>query len=206
MHWGGHMEHYDKRILALMVVILIITFAAGSWYNQKKHEKETMQNELIVLEENMSTTSFAEEELEPATIVVFVTGAVVSPGIYEMPEKARFYEAIEEAGGLLPDAESKNLPMARIIEDEETIYIPRIGEEVELNTINSASTSSNKININKATASELATLNGIGPSLSQRIIDYRNSNGPFKDISEIKNVSGIGEKKYEAIKDSITVK
>lgn len=200
------MENYDKRILAIMVAIIIIAFAAGSLYNQKKHEKEIIQNDLILLNEDISIDSPKEEDLEPATIIVFVTGAVVSPGIYVLPKEARFYEAIEEAGGLLPDAESKNLPMARIIEDEETIYIPTVGEEVEIDTSNPLNTSTNKININKATVSDLETLNGIGPALAERIITYRNSNGPFKDISEIKNVSGIGDKKYEAIKDSISVK
>lgn len=208
LYRGDLMEYYNKKIIAIMIAVLIVSFAAGSWYTQKKQEKELRQSELIILNENINIHS-GEEESEPDTIVVFVTGAVVNPGIYQLPKSSRFYEAIEKAGGLLPDAESKFLPMARIIEDEETIYIPKVGEEEaehDNTSLPNLNSNSNKININKATATELATLDGIGPSLSQRIVDYRNSNGPFKDISEIKNVSGIGEKRFEAIKDKITTK
>ncbi|HZK43855.1 MAG TPA: helix-hairpin-helix domain-containing protein [Syntrophomonadaceae bacterium] len=199
------MGNFDKRLVGVMIGILILSFIGGSWYAQKKADKEASQAELITLAEDAEIDP-AELLIETTTVVVFVSGAVVKPGIYTLSEGARLYEAIDEAGGLLPEAEIKQIPMARIIEDEETIYIPIIGEEEENPTPSGSGISSNKVNINKADASELATLSGIGPALSQRIIDHRNSNGPFKDISEIQNVSGIGEKKYEALKDSISVK
>ncbi|MDD3894931.1 MAG: helix-hairpin-helix domain-containing protein, partial [Syntrophomonadaceae bacterium] len=111
----------------------------------------------------------------------------------------------------LENAELKYVEMARVIEDEETIYIPAQGEtEVPQDyqfLSASAVNKSGKVNINKATAEELASnLNGIGPTLAQRIIDYRESNGAFKNIEEIKNVSGIGDKRYADIKEMIVVK
>lgn len=199
------MENYDKKLIPIMIAIIIFAFAGGSWYGKSFLDKQNKQEELLLLTQEIEKVG----EEEPNYIVVFVNGAVVNPGIYELANGARLYEAIEEAGGLLPDADSKYIPMARIIEDEETIYIPIVGEEpdlIEVSTGNISSSSSGKVNINKANATELATLNGIGPALSQRIIDHRISHGPFKDISEIKNVSGIGEKKYEAIKDHISIK
>ncbi|NLJ71571.1 MAG: hypothetical protein GX333_01000 [Syntrophomonadaceae bacterium] len=201
------MGNYDKRLIPVMIAILIVAFAGGSWY-AKGSQKHTNNEELILLTENEELNNIDIEEVA-SEIVVFVNGAVVNPGIYKLPEGSRLYEAIDKAGGILAEADAKNAPMARIIEDEETIYIPFVGEETELSAINigaNTSSTSGKVNINKANAAELGTLNGIGPALSQRIIDYRASNGAFKDISEIKNVSGIGEKKYEAIKDYISVK
>lgn len=202
------MGNYDKRLIPVIIVILIVAFAGGSWY-AKSSQNQANNEELVLLTENNELNNIDIIDEEPSEIVVFVNGAVVNPGIYKLAEGSRFYEAIDKAGGILAEANAKHAPMARIIEDEETIYIPFIGEEAELSAMNigaNTSSTSGKVNINKANATELATLNGIGPALSQRIIDYRASNGAFKDISDIKNVSGIGEKKYEAIKDYISVK
>ncbi len=201
------MENFDKRLIAIMVAVLILAFAGGSWYAGQKAEKQAKQDELLVLTDGLSEEAAAPKPPDFNNIVVFVSGAVVNPGIITLPEGARIYEAVDMAGGLLPEAQVKQLPMARIIEDEETIYIPFAGEEGdEISPSISSNTSSGKVNINKADVTELSTLNGIGPALSQRIIDHRNSNGAFKDIEEIKNVSGIGDKKFEAIKDYITIK
>lgn len=190
-----------------MIAVLILAFGAGNWYAQRMAHKQALPDELILLQED--TDIIQKESAAPELdIVVFVSGAVVNPGIYTLPARSRLYEALEKAGGLLPEAEAGQIPMARIIEDEETIYIPKAGEEGAGEEVlpSLPDNSSAKININKAAASELETLNGIGPALAQRIIDYRNKQGPFKDINEIKNVSGIGDKKFEAIKDSISVK
>lgn len=201
------LEKFDKRLIALMIAFLILAFAGGSWYTGKKAEKQTNQEELLVWTDKGLEELSASQEPEFNNIVIFVSGAVVNPGIITLPEGARVYEAVDMAGGLLPEAQAKHLPMARIIEDEETIYIPFAGEEGdEVSPSISSNNRAGKVNINKADVTELSTLNGIGPALSQRIIDHRNSNGAFKDINDLKNVSGIGEKKFEAIKDYITLK
>ncbi len=203
------MGNFDRRIIALLIAIIILAFAAGSWYSSKDIKKKSSSDELIILDQEVESANIPEES-GLKFVVVFVNGAVVNPGIYELPEGSRLYEAIDLAGGLLSEADSKHIQMARIIADEETIYIPLIGEETESMVMGMGPSytvsATNKVNINKANEAELATLNGIGPALAQRIIDYRTNNGPFKDISEIKNVSGIGDKKYAAIKDHISIK
>ncbi len=201
------MGNFDKRIIPILIAIIILAFAGGSWYSSKVTDKKSNSDELIILNQEEELENMPEES-KITLVVVFVNGAVVNPGIYELPEGSRLYEAIDLAGGLLSGADSKHIQMARIIEDEETIYIPLIGEEAESMLIGSSyiSSATSKVNINKANEAELATLNGIGPALAQRIIDYRTNNGPFKDIGGIKNVSGIGDKKYEAIKDYISIK
>lgn len=203
--------HFDKRILAGFVIILILVFAAGVKYAEIKHDRSTAAEDLqlsITQEEDVAEQTTPEEE--ETEIKAYITGAVKNPGVYSFSAGARIYEALEMACPL-ENAELKYVEMARVIEDEETIYIPAQGEtEVPQDyqfLSASAVNKSGKVNINKATAEELASnLNGIGPTLAQRIIDYRESNGAFKNIEEIKNVSGIGDKRYADIKEMIVVK
>ena len=96
LYRGDLMEYYNKKIIAIMIAVLIVSFAAGELvYPKKSRKKELRQSELIILNENINIHS-GEEESEPDTIVVFVTGAVVNPGIYQLPKSSRFYEAIEK--------------------------------------------------------------------------------------------------------------
>ncbi|MFA7148459.1 MAG: helix-hairpin-helix domain-containing protein, partial [Syntrophomonadaceae bacterium] len=155
------------------------------------------------------------DELESKIIQVYVTGAVKNPGVYRLQEGDRVHQAVEMAEALA-EADLKHLEMARPLVDGETIPVPAQGEIPELPVPASAggsysSGASNQnsamVNINTASAQEMADqLDGIGPALGQRIVDYRTSNGPFKDIEEIKNVSGIGDKRFEAIKNKISVR
>ncbi|NLB52949.1 MAG: competence protein ComEA [Syntrophomonadaceae bacterium] len=206
------MADVDKRILAGFAIIMIITFAAGVKYSDMKQKRlvEASNLQLSFDQEADPPVEIIEPEEKLQEIKAYVTGAVERPGVYSFATGARIYEALELAG-ILDNAELRFVEMARVIEDEETIYIPAIGEsEVPSSYVPSTIYSANhqgKININKATSEELAAnLSGIGPVLAQRIVDYRDANGSFKTIEEIKNVSGIGDKRYEDLKDSIIVK
>ncbi|MGI5911395.1 MAG: helix-hairpin-helix domain-containing protein [Syntrophomonadaceae bacterium] len=206
----------DKRGMVFIAILMLIVFSIGVKYSDYKHSQEIADDILI------STLPALEEEvlkLEPCEdsskiIKVYVTGAVKYPGVYSLQENDRMHEAIELAGGALEEAELKFLDMARLLVDGETILIPLKGEVSENqvvtgvnNSLGSSSQSSGKVNINTASVQEMADkLDGIGPSLAQRIVDYRNSNGMFKNIEEIKNISGIGDKRFEAIKDKLTVR
>lgn len=160
--------------------------------------------------------------LQPAPtkspIVVHVIGAVPRPGLYEFIEGARVQDAIDAAGGLLSFANVDAINLAALLEDGQQLNIPyQAGSEpaenntetVELPTSEANSSSNNTdvdlININTATLEELDSLPGIGPTIAQRIIDYRNKNGPFNTIEDIMNVSGIGPATFDEIKDLITV-
>lgn len=137
-------------------------------------------------------------------ISVYVSGQVKNISVVELEDNGnlRLVDAVNAAGGLtyLADADAVNL--AAPLTDGQHIHIPT--KEIFLSQNAAASTSGDTVNINTADANELATLKGIGPALSQRIIDYRNEHGAFKTIDEIKNVSGIGDKKFAAFKDKIT--
>jgi len=141
-----------------------------------------------------------------AEIGVYVVGAVMNPGVYFLPHGSRVADALETAGGSTEEADLARVNLAKRVYDEEQIYVPRLGEEnppLPLPTGSSGGQAGGKININTATAAELDTLPGIGPVLGQRIVDYRETNGPFAAIEDIKNVRGIGDATFEEIKELI---
>ena len=164
------------------------------------------------------------EETE-AEIIIQITGEVNQEGVYSLPEGARVADAIEQAGGLTENAYTEEINLAYVLEDGVKIKIPNkddIYNKVETNTITEVENyitaesgmdieerqtkTSEKVNINTATQEELETLVGIGPSIANKIVQYRKENGNFKTVDDIKNVSGIGESKFEKIKDYVCVK
>ena len=135
----------------------------------------------------------------PAPVSVHVTGAVVAPGVYQIPENSRVSDAIAAAGGLLPIADDESLNMAAIVEDGTKLTIAKS------DFYNVDAQGSSRVNINTASLDDLDTLPGIGPSTAQAIIDYRRQFGNFQRADEITEVPGIGPATYERIKDQITV-
>jgi competence protein ComEA len=141
-------------------------------------------------------------------ILVDVGGEVIKPGVYELKNGDRINDALVAAGGLSAKADrdwvEKNLNKAEKVVDGQKIFIPKIGEEVKTeNVLGSSTTESKIVRLNTATLEQLDTLNGIGPAMAQRIIDYRTQNGGFKNIEELKLVSGIGDKLFEKIKNDV---
>ena len=153
-----------------------------------------------------------EDELmidENQDIMVHISGEVYKPGIIELSLGSRVIDAVNLAGGLKKDADLDKINLAKKLVDEEKIYIPKIGDEnipVEASKIdNFTDIGDGKININTCTKEELISLPGIGEVLAGRILEYREGN-QFNTIDDIKNVSGIGDKKFESIRELITVK
>jgi competence protein ComEA len=149
-----------------------------------------------------------------ASIIVDVRGAVAKPGVYTLAAGSRMQDALAQAGDVLANAETHNLNLARKLNDGEQIYVPTVGEATipppatpGKSTASSAATKTplGKINVNTATLEELDVLPGIGPAIAQRIIDYRNQNGAFKQIEDLKKVRGIGDALFSQIKDMVTV-
>ncbi|MDE3839681.1 hypothetical protein C0966_09960 [Bacillus methanolicus] len=141
-------------------------------------------------------------------IMADIKGAVKTPGVYKAEEGERVIDLIDKAGGLTSDADASKVNFSMRIADEMVIYIPKIGEEAEGFSGNSTIATGGEsplVNINSADSSELETLPGIGPAKSAAIIEYREKNGPFKTIEDLKNISGIGEKTFEKLKNLITV-
>jgi competence protein ComEA len=174
---------------------------------------------------NIIDTTF-EENAEISVIKVYICGHIKTPGVYDIKDGSRLVDLVNLAGGAVEDACLEAINLAQILVDSQKFYIPSLDEVKKsglsffsewgnINSISSHSTSidtndsqsfqNNVININFANLSELIQLPGIGNVIAQNIIDYRNKYGQFKSIEELKNVKGIGEKKFEGIKDLISI-
>ena len=154
------------------------------------------------------------------SVVVHVTGAVSRPGVVTLPPGSRVTDAINAVGGASAEADTQQLNLARVLTDGEQIRVPRIGEVLPnpapqpggaaTPSVGTAPGKTNgdasgTININTASASELEKLPGIGPALAQRIVEYRDSHGPFASVDALTDVPGIGKAKLEGLREQATV-
>ena len=173
--------------------------------------KETnLQAEVVAVSKDSSTEKEVKEEsVEQDLITVDVKGAVKSPGIYDLPVGSRVNDAVQKAGGLTEQADSKSINLAQKVSDEALVYVPTKGEEAASQQTVSGTASSTskekKVNLNKASMEELKQVKGLGGKRAQDIIDHRETNGKFKSVDELKKVSGIGAKTIEKLKDYVTV-
>ena len=164
--------------------------------------------------EDASAQKASEDSEAAATgsVFVHVGGAVAAPGLYELQTGSRVQQAIDAAGGFTDAAAADALNLARVVTDGEQIIVPEAasaqpaqGIDPSAASANASSGTTGKVNINCATADELQQLNGVGPALAQRIVDDRKANGAFAAIEDLKRVSGIGDKKFASLADSICV-
>ena len=186
-----------------IIVIIGIIKIVDIYYEKNNTEKISMSN-------------FIENETEDkkgnTKIKVYITGEVKNQGVIELEEGDRIADAIEKAGGQTEQASLKNVNLAYQLEDGQKIYIPNVNDnETEIiddgaSGVVDDTTNQTVVNINKADETELQSLNGIGESLATSIVQYRKENGKFETIEDLKNVPGIGDSKFENIKEYIKVK
>ena len=209
-------SQHQKIIIVLVVVILA---GGGYWMLKHFHPALFLGDPDFVVETETTPPTPPSSTAQPE-IVVHVMGAVKSPGVYHLSTDARVHEAIEKAGGKTDQADLHSLNLAAKMRDGEQIYVPEIRQTPDVDqTIptssssaappqpsvrRSASSDGSRININTATFQELQTLRGIGPTMAQRIIEYRQTSGRFATVDDLTNVKGVGEKTLEKIRDSIT--
>ncbi|MFO7952008.1 MAG: ComEA family DNA-binding protein [Bacillota bacterium] len=184
----------EKFILGVLVLLLV---AGGIW---KAVEMGNTEPELLPESADLSQ-ELNEDELAPELISVHLVGAVQNPGVYELVEGARVYELLELGGGFREDAEKESLNQARPLFDGEQVYVPYIGEAPESSTTGDNA----KININRASASELTALPGIGEVRAGQIVKYREKHGYFTEKEQVMEVSGIGEATFNNFAEMITV-
>ena len=185
---------------------------AGSiwWFCKPGRSEEAWMEETVPSIDEVTVeeiTDSSEVVSEVPMIGVHVTGAVVEPDrVYYLPEGARVSDAIEAAGGANAEADLSQLNLAGYIKDGQRIYVPTVGEKIE-NIANTAGENQENLltNINLASKIELLDLPGIGETYAERIIQHREENGPFETIEDIMKVKGIGESKFNDLKDKITV-
>ena len=215
------MEAIIKKIKEYKIIVICagLGLALGGFFllkpsSQTSVKETNLQAEVAAVSKDSSSEKEVkkeekEESLEQDQITVDVKGAVKSPGIYDLPVGSRVHDAVQKAGGLTEQADSKSLNLAQKVSDEALVYVPSKGEEVASQQTASGTTPSTskekKINLNKASLEELKQVKGLGGKRAQDIIDYREANGKFKSVDELKKVSGIGAKTIEKLKDYVTV-
>lgn len=198
------MYKLNKKQATVIITFIIIIGVIIYYIYSNNDSNNIIQNEEILIENNEIQNTDKTEE----NILVHISGAVNNEGVIELENNSRIKDAIEKAGGLKENADISNINLASILEDGIKIYIPTIEEnKEEVNNVkDECNYNDNYININTATQAELESLPGIGPSTALKIINYRKENGKFSSIEDIKKVSGIGESKFNSIKDLIKVK
>lgn len=210
------MEDKIKDKLIIGLIIALVALLANNFIDQKddnfSNSKISLFSSDDEFDEKEETKEDSNQTQASETIKVHIAGEINKEGVYEVNNGDRLDDLVKRAGGLTKDANSKNINLAMKLEDQMKIYIPSIYDvEDETSSTNDnilisdkPSTEIEKININKASKEELMTLPNIGEKRANAIIEYR-ENSPFEKIEDIKNVTGIGEKFYQSLKDLITV-
>lgn len=196
-----------KTIGTIIIGVIIFLFFIISYFSGGSSELNKNNNESIFVEENESMEVITKkEEKESVKIVVDIKGEIKNPNIYWLEEGCIIEDLINIAGGITEEGDLSKINRAQKLNDHEVIIIPNINsKEDKIENIIQTSNNENKVNINTTSINELDTLPGIGPSKAEAIIKYREENGDFKSIEEIKNVTGIGEALFEKLKKNITI-
>lgn len=207
-----------KKILifSLLVVICVVLIFFKENVNIEEEmyvvsHSEEREKETVQVEKNNNRESDKEDNrIENNYITIYVSGEVANPGIVTLENDKRLYDALQELGGATIEADLNRVNLAIKLEDGQHYIIPKIGEVYDNTTYNKTITNNdnsenNKININIADIKELEDLPGVGEATANKIVKYREENKRFNSVEEIKSVNGIGDKKYEEIKDLICV-
>lgn len=192
-------ELWRKSKKRMFLCVIWVMFLTGC-------QKETVYELDEISEKETDFERQAVDENE--SIYVYICGAVAVPGVYELESGSRVIQAVEAAGGLTEEAYVRNLNQARRLEDGEQITVltqDEAGEDGDGGAGGIQEQADGKININTADAAQLMELTGIGAAKAEAVLAYREKNGSFQDIEELKKVDGIADKTFEKIKDSIKV-
>lgn len=203
----------QKKMIIIAGVFVVLIFIYYLSTINREYEYADINETIIEGEENFVNKEVLEDKKE---IIIHITGAVESEGIVKIKEGDRIKDAIEAAGGLAIDANLKEVNLAYKLKDGQKVYIPRTTDTEEEITINNENgetvivdqgiqETTTMVNINTATEEQLRTLPGVGEETARKIIEYRQLNGRFVAIQDIKNVTGIGEAKFENIKNYICI-
>lgn len=190
-----------------LLIVCVIGGILAFWFSRPK-EEPAVEWQTFSSESQEALESVTE--LDSGVIYVDLKGAVYQPGMYQLTKGARLLDLVQVGGGFLDNADQNQVNLALLLEDQQVIYIPKVGEELALLEASQTQSQgqsevSEKININTASQAELETLSGIGPKKAQKIIAFREEQGSFKSIEDLKNVSGFGEKSVAALAEEITV-
>lgn len=193
----------SQKVGAIFILVLMLAGVYRSYYGEKQIPAKPVLDKQPKKETDKPAKTY---------VYVHVAGAVKSPGVYRLESDKRVIDAIKTAGGLQADAFPDALNLASKLKDGDKIYLPRKddlqqNQQLANNSVNletGAPQEQKKVDLNQATAEQLDTLPGIGPTLAKRIVEYRQAKGSFKKVADLQNVEGIGDKKFSLIKDKVT--
>ncbi|MFL0267807.1 helix-hairpin-helix domain-containing protein [Candidatus Clostridium radicumherbarum] len=201
------MKTKQKIIGSVVILLVLIGFlVVGILINKPKNHKLEEQDIFVD-----SIPSETMQKTENKMVTVYIQGEVKKPGVYSLSSGSILNDLVKAAGGFTEKAApDTKLNLAKKLKDEDYVFVPEKSEEISNNS-NSAAVSSNnkeskKININTASAAELDTLPGIGPTTAQKIIDYREKNGQYTSIDDLKKIGGVGDKTLDKFRDNIDIR
>ena len=209
-----------KQYKLALVIALIGLVIAGFMMLQREQKQENNIQQLMeqTSYSSSSTTEKSKQRSESdqgdkneGMETVDVKGAVKKPGVYQLKSSSRVHDALLKAGGMTDEADLKSINQAQKLVDEAVVYVAKVGENVvDVTTNTSAGTATSQakaglVNLNTATEADFQTISGIGQKRAQDIIAYREANGKFKSVDDLKNVTGIGAKTLEKLKEYVTV-
>ena len=201
--WKEKWESWSLSAKAAVIGgILLILVGVGGLFSKKEESVEgttVVETTMLAEKTEVSTT-------QETVIFVDIKGAVKNPGVYQMKVGDRVKDALDAAGGLTEEADSQKVNLAKRLEDQMVIVVPKVGEEAEeipAGETRKEATKEGKVNINTATVEELKTLKGVGEKKAEAIIEYRKKNGSFKTKEDLMEVRGIGKKLFDSFQERI---
>lgn len=201
--WKEKWESWSLSAKAAVIGgILLILVGVGGLFSKKEESVEgttVVETTMLVEKTEVSTT-------QETVIFVDIKGAVKNPGVYQMKVGDRVKDALDAAGGLTEEADSQKVNLAKRLEDQMVIVVPKVGEEAEeipAGATSKEATKEGKVNINTATVEELKTLKGVGEKKAEAIIEYRKKNGSFQTKEDLMKVRGIGKKLFDSFQERI---
>ena len=190
----------QNKLIVIVLSILILGVGGYWWTNKAPAVKNDIKTEIKASPKApKKTTSMPKNKL----VAVDIQGAVKKPGVYQIKEGSLVQNVINLAGGLVENADTKQINQAKRVTDQMQVYVPVKGMTSQTST--SAPSQGEKVNINSATVDDFKNVTGIGPKKAEKIITFREKNGNFKELKDLTKVSGIGEKSLESLKDQLTV-
>ena len=201
--WKEKWESWSLSAKAAVIGgVLLILVGVGGFFSKKEESVE----ETTVVETTMLVEKTEVSTAQETVIFVDIKGAVKNPGVYQMKVGDRVKDALDAAGGLTAEADSQKVNLAKRLEDQMVIVVPKVGEESEeipTGETRKEATKEGKVNINTATVEELKTLKGVGEKKAEAIIEYRKKNGSFQTKEDLMKVRGIGKKLFESFQERI---
>lgn len=196
------MWDFPKKWLGLVAIIVTVLFLFF-WKTNQHTERSVIATDVQAKDVEKKSKPKILDAKEQKKILIDMKGAVVKEGVYEMKEGDRFKDAVEKAGGFLPEADIKKVNLAQIVQDQMILYVPNKNEQVQ--DVATSSKGKGKVQINAASKEQLEKITGIGSRKAESILKYREEHGPFQKIEDLLEIDGIGVKSLEKIKDQIII-